>query len=1139
VFLAFIYPFSWAHVYIPVLPASLAMVLQAPLPYIIGVESDILSRVHEMGFSIPDTTVQVHLDANFVSYSHALPTPRLPSHEHKKLLSQLERCAPAFALRSPTWATDELPQMDMAVTQAARPTDVIDHHALEASRLVAQQGESSTGTEWRLLPNGQCNWLMVRTAFFRLHVSLLRDFNDFVILAATRTKESPRTGSGSGGGGATNNNNNEFYSQPRFDEQGFLSKRRPRDRAFFSDLLSTQHFHTFIDERVHPDGQRDADVLFFSQSIQAKTSRSLFGRLTFLPANKARDTTFLDDVDKYKYSRTVVTRTADALSWDPLTSAAQLGVIVPDSYETFPPLQHPICASVEPPARTLLPQDLGLAAQDVTFGVARNKLGNRDKDALEIDRVSAIVQPQEAVLASWFVLYCAAVGIPGSPLLMLQQGGDADGGGWQFSAPPTPSVQPITAAAAAAATSTIPVINITTQSVAGSPRRSDWPGSPVSTSATSLPPPLNTHFATPLSPRSPPALVPIVTRINPSDNVIGNGIGNGNGDTSGATTLFANEGNRDGSSNGSAAVKSGRTASSNRRASLTLTFTNSWMRHGSSGGEQSKNNPRSPTGSAVDGDVPDAHADARQEVYQHPATTRHDDGTTTHTLGSPQHYEHIRSASTTPRDTRTGDDGGPVAGSDAAAAAADAATGQSRPLSLSMPHSRGSVSSFHSIVMEARVQMSREEWKREQAIAVLHVAFDVLEASRESGVNIDQVVYRALIDACGRCGDLDHAIRLLGMMHEAGVKADARTYSNLIQAFSLNATNTFKMGMLSWEHLKQEVEAANKRIAIKARMESKRSGSAGRRAKQRRGSEMSKPRIQERLLRWGKTSKRSGLIAENGRRPSGGKQHQQQRQGMDDMYAGDVDQRPSATERGTARAKAAFQRLMVKDEGHTGGIAMSTPNTTSFGGKTQQQQQQQQHSRSSTGMSTDTIISVDPTTTQTNASRIKSAVGVDGKQQHPQQQQQVVVLEEDVDEEEEEEDESVFKDTPLDAMFVNLRRDADGEVCPQASCATVLTDGDVRRGWRPDPNDYTTCCPKCKRRFVAVFTLMSDSPTWEGSTGVGTPLFCQVRSSVRFVGPILSGLLTCLSVCVRVSLSDCLSICLSGCPCVCQSVLFI
>ena len=50
----------------------------------------------------------------------------------------------------------------------------------------------------------------------------------------------------------------------------------------------------------------------------------------------------------------------------------------------------------------------------------------------------------------------------------------------------------------------------------------------------------------------------------------------------------------------------------------------------------------------------------------------------------------------------------------------------------------------------------------------------------------DELVYRALIDACGRCGSTDHAMEVLAEMQQSGIVPDSVVYGNLVRAFSMN-----------------------------------------------------------------------------------------------------------------------------------------------------------------------------------------------------------------------------------------------------------------------------------------------------------------------------------------------------------------
>jgi hypothetical protein len=88
------------------------------------------------------------------------------------------------------------------------------------------------------------------------------------------------------------------------------------------------------------------------------------------------------------------------------------------------------------------------------------------------------------------------------------------------------------------------------------------------------------------------------------------------------------------------------------------------------------------------------------------------------------------------------------------------------------------------------------------------------------------------------------------------------------------------------------------------------------------------------------------------------------------------------------------------------------------------------------------------------------------------------------------------------ATFPGLRIDLENPVgmscpgttnkpCPVARAQTLR---EIYSGWEVDPNKYTCRCYACGRSFVPRFTVQSSSPTWVGSDGPGTPLWCELLS---------------------------------------------
>ncbi|KAH0250981.1 DENN-domain-containing protein, partial [Aureobasidium melanogenum] len=82
-----LYPLKWAGVFIPVLPARLIQALEAPCPYIVGVER----RYENLEFP-DDDFVLVDLDQDIIE-STARPT-LLPRQQRRKLIASLQVVAP-------------------------------------------------------------------------------------------------------------------------------------------------------------------------------------------------------------------------------------------------------------------------------------------------------------------------------------------------------------------------------------------------------------------------------------------------------------------------------------------------------------------------------------------------------------------------------------------------------------------------------------------------------------------------------------------------------------------------------------------------------------------------------------------------------------------------------------------------------------------------------------------------------------------------------------------------------------------------------------------------------------------------------------------------------------------------------------
>lgn len=82
-----LYPFKWASIFIPVLPARLISALEAPCPYIVGIE-----RRYENVELPDDDFVLVDLDNDIIEST--TPPVSLPRQQRRKLVSLLQLAAP-------------------------------------------------------------------------------------------------------------------------------------------------------------------------------------------------------------------------------------------------------------------------------------------------------------------------------------------------------------------------------------------------------------------------------------------------------------------------------------------------------------------------------------------------------------------------------------------------------------------------------------------------------------------------------------------------------------------------------------------------------------------------------------------------------------------------------------------------------------------------------------------------------------------------------------------------------------------------------------------------------------------------------------------------------------------------------------
>ncbi|XP_075681907.1 DENN domain-containing protein 4C isoform X2 [Rhinoderma darwinii] len=213
---AMIFPFQWQCPYVPLCPLSLADVLSAPIPFIVGVDS----RYFDLS-DPPQDVVCVDLDTSMIYTSEDkrnLSWKQLPKKPVKNLLSTLKKIHPQL----------------LAVHRQTQES------AIEMTPIEA---DFSWQKKMRELE------LEIQEAFLRFMASIIKGYRTY-LKPITEAPSKKATAADS-----------------LFDRQGFL---RSRDRAymkFYTPLTKTQIFIRFIEECSFVS-DKDTSLAFFDDCIE-------------------------------------------------------------------------------------------------------------------------------------------------------------------------------------------------------------------------------------------------------------------------------------------------------------------------------------------------------------------------------------------------------------------------------------------------------------------------------------------------------------------------------------------------------------------------------------------------------------------------------------------------------------------------------------------------------------------------------------------------------------------------------------------------------------------------------------------------------------------------------------------------------
>ncbi|XP_063770244.1 DENN domain-containing protein 4C isoform X2 [Pseudophryne corroboree] len=214
---AMIFPFQWQCPYVPLCPLSLAGVLSAPVPFIVGVDS----RYFDL-YEPPQDVVCIDLDTSMIYTAEdkrSLTWKQLPKKPVKNLLSILKK------LHLQLLTVHRQPQEESAIEMTPIEADFSWQRKMRELELEIQE------------------------AFLRFMASILKGYRAY-LKPITEAPSKKATAADS-----------------LFDRQGFMKSRDRTHMKFYTQLTKTQIFIRFIEECSFVS-DKDTSLAFFDDCIE-------------------------------------------------------------------------------------------------------------------------------------------------------------------------------------------------------------------------------------------------------------------------------------------------------------------------------------------------------------------------------------------------------------------------------------------------------------------------------------------------------------------------------------------------------------------------------------------------------------------------------------------------------------------------------------------------------------------------------------------------------------------------------------------------------------------------------------------------------------------------------------------------------
>ncbi|XP_005352758.1 DENN domain-containing protein 4C isoform X3 [Microtus ochrogaster] len=251
---AMIFPFQWQCPYIPLCPLSLAGVLSAPLPFIVGVDSRYFD-LHDP----PQDVVCIDLDTNMIYVSDEkknINWKQLPKKPCKGLLGTLKRLYPQLC----------------SVHRKTQESSAIEMTPIEAD---FSWQKKMTQLE-----------MEIQETFLRFMASVLKGYRSYL----RPITEAP--------------SNKATAVDSLFDRQGFLKSRDRAYTKFYTLLSKTQIFIRFIEECSFVS-DKDTGLAFFDDCIEKLFPDKGVEKTDKVDLDSAEDTRLIELDDSQKSEHTV------------------------------------------------------------------------------------------------------------------------------------------------------------------------------------------------------------------------------------------------------------------------------------------------------------------------------------------------------------------------------------------------------------------------------------------------------------------------------------------------------------------------------------------------------------------------------------------------------------------------------------------------------------------------------------------------------------------------------------------------------------------------------------------------------------------------------------------------------------------